>query len=280
MQVAPSDRLVDAAVGGHQSDDAVQNAHTEENKLREDCCHLDELNSCTGESLPLYGGMTRKKRILALIDTGASASYVSSRFCKDLDKVDIVARDVETAGGHILKISKQVVFLFSLSDCDMQVDACVLDTKFDNIVLNGKKYKLEPEWYLGESGVRYLLSHQQVGKAVRKNKVEAVYMLHLLENEIKSKDIPPTLQALVNEYSDVFRDKLPGLRPERDLEHVIDTGDAKPISRLPFRMSRLELDELRRQLDELFKLGLIKPSVSPSDIHRRMMYLCNNGCWL
>lgn len=28
-------------------------------------------------------------------------------------------------------------------------------------------------------------------------------------------------------------------------------------------MSPLELDELRRQLDELLKLGLIKPSVSP-----------------
>lgn len=285
MQVAPSDRLVDAAVGGQHSDDAVQNAHTEENELREDYCHLEELNSCTGESLPLYGGMTRKKRILALIDTGASASYVSSRFCKDLDKVDIEARDVETAGGHRLKIFKKVVFPFSLSGCEMQVDAYVLDTKFDvilgrnwlaeytpkadwktdvwNIVLNGKKYKLEPERYLGESGVRYLLSHQQVGRAVRKNKVEAVYMLHLLESEIKSKDIPPTLQALVDEYSDVFRDELPGLPPERELEHVIDTGDAKPISRPPFKMSPLELDELRRQLDELLKLGLIKPSVSP-----------------
>jgi hypothetical protein len=36
-----------------------------------------------------------------------------------------------------------------------------------------------------------------------------------------------------------------------------------PISRMPYQMSTLELQELRMQLKELLYLGLICPSVSP-----------------
>ena len=71
-----------------------------------------------------------------------------------------------------------------------------------------------------------------------------------------------TFDSLVHEYADVFKNELPGLPPDRDIEHVIDTGDAQPINRHPFKMSPLELDELRRQLAELQTLGLIEPSNS------------------
>ena len=61
-----------------------------------------------------------------------------------------------------------------------------------------------------------------------------------------------------------FRDKLPPkLPPLRDVEHVIETGDAKPVSRPPFKMSPLELDELQRQLKDLLDKGFIQPSSSP-----------------
>ena len=69
--------------------------------------------------------------------------------------------------------------------------------------------------------------------------------------------------TLLDEFSDVFKETLPGLPPEREVEHVIDTGDARPINRQPFKMSPLELDELRKQLRELLELKLIRPSSSP-----------------
>lgn len=273
-----------AAEGGQHNVDAVHDAPIEVKKLQEDCHHLKELYSSNGGSLPLYGG-EKKKKFLALIDTGASSSYVSSRLCKDLVKNDVAMREVETAGGHRLAISKKVVFPFTMSGCAMEAEAYVLDTKLDvilgrnwlagytpdvdwktdicTVVMDGKEYKMKPERYLGDSGVRYLLSHKQVGKAVRRKDVDTVYMLHLLEADIQAKEIPPFMKELVDEYKDVFKDDLPGLPPVRELEHVIDTGNAKPIARPPFKMSPLELDELRRQLNELLKLGLIKPSASP-----------------
>jgi hypothetical protein len=68
---------------------------------------------------------------------------------------------------------------------------------------------------------------------------------------------------LINEYADVFRDNLPGLPPARNDPIIIDTGDARPVNRPPYKMSPAESDELKRQLTELLQLGLIRPSSSP-----------------
>ena len=66
------------------------------------------------------------------------------------------------------------------------------------------------------------------------------------------------------EFPDVFPDELPGLPPDRDVEFKIELlpGTA-PISRRPYRMPPNELAELKTQLNELLKKGLIRPSSSP-----------------
>jgi hypothetical protein len=69
--------------------------------------------------------------------------------------------------------------------------------------------------------------------------------------------------GLVQEFAEVFKEKLNGLPPDRGIHHVINTGDAHPVSRPPYKMSPLELDELQKQLKELLELGLIRPSQSP-----------------
>jgi hypothetical protein len=52
---------------------------------------------------------------------------------------------------------------------------------------------------------------------------------------------------IVNKYSDVSSEKLPGMPPDRDVEFVIDlllgTG---PIAKRPYRMSVDELKELKK----------------------------------
>ena len=69
---------------------------------------------------------------------------------------------------------------------------------------------------------------------------------------------------VVNEYLDVFPEELPGLPPERELEFSIDLlpGTA-PISKAPYRMAPVELQELKVQLKEMLDKGFIRPSVSP-----------------
>ena len=80
-----------------------------------------------------------------------------------------------------------------------------------------------------------------------------------------SKD-EPSLEdyPVVKEFADVFPEELPGLPPQREIEFTIElVPGAEPISKAPYRMAPLELQELKEQLQELLERGVIRPSVSP-----------------
>ena len=124
----------------------------------------------------------------------------------------------------------------------------------------------------------YVISHKQADRLIRKHNAEFCLMfikdpnvqdvsdvLFAVDSYSSTKDIPNTYwKDLISEFSDVFQDKLPGLPPARETDEImIDTGDAKPINRPPYKTSPAEMDELRRQITELLALGLIKPSTSP-----------------
>ncbi|XP_074359979.1 uncharacterized protein LOC141700104 [Apium graveolens] len=69
---------------------------------------------------------------------------------------------------------------------------------------------------------------------------------------------------IVREYEDVLPDELPGLPPHREVKFTIElVPGAEPISKAPYRMAPLELQELKEQLQELLDRGFIRPSVSP-----------------
>ena len=70
---------------------------------------------------------------------------------------------------------------------------------------------------------------------------------------------------LLGQYRDVFPDELPeGLPPSREVDHKIElVPGSVPPSRPIIRMSAKELEELKKQLEELVKAGFIQPSKSP-----------------
>jgi hypothetical protein len=82
---------------------------------------------------------------------------------------------------------------------------------------------------------------------------------------IDSKEANPleTIKV-VSEFLDVFSKDLPGMPPERKVEFVIELlpGTA-PIIKRAYRVSRLELVKLKKQIDELSEKGYIRQSTSP-----------------
>ena len=69
---------------------------------------------------------------------------------------------------------------------------------------------------------------------------------------------------VVNEYPDVFPEELPRMPPDRDIDFVIDLVlGTSPIAKRPYRMAASELAELKKQLEELQRIGFIRPSSSP-----------------
>src|SRR5437762_363442 len=119
-----------------------------------------------------------------------------------------------------------------------------------------------------------LISKKTLKKELRHNKVDKLYLARIQEvSEDQTKkeitvisegddEIPKWIEK---EYGKVFRKGLPlHLPPTRSVDHQIPL---KPDMPLPFRgiyrLSQMELQELKCQLDQLLKDGKISPSTSP-----------------
>ncbi|GBG62706.1 hypothetical protein CBR_g31723 [Chara braunii] len=79
-------------------------------------------------------------------------------------------------------------------------------------------------------------------------------------------DLEPVIRDLIREYRDVFPPyfSYSGISPMRGVEHSIQlVPDYRVHDQAPYRLSIPEATELKRQLEELLRLGFIKPSNSP-----------------
>ena len=72
-------------------------------------------------------------------------------------------------------------------------------------------------------------------------------------------------KSMIEKFADVFPNDLPKqLPPKRSSDFKIELKEgAKPVTRAPYRMSSVELAELKKQLDDLIAHGFIVPSKSP-----------------
>nr|GFA23311.1 putative reverse transcriptase domain, aspartic peptidase domain protein [Tanacetum cinerariifolium] len=101
------------------------------------------------------------------------------------------------------------------------------------------------------------------------DKPEFVYQdsqLGLLASLMDTSSDGPSLEThpIVQDFSYVFPEELPGIPPERKVEFGIELIlGTQPISKAPYRVAPIELKELKEQLQELLYLGFIRPSVSP-----------------
>ncbi|XP_057502680.1 uncharacterized protein LOC130786384 [Actinidia eriantha] len=80
------------------------------------------------------------------------------------------------------------------------------------------------------------------------------------------KETNPSYIPVVREFLDVFPDDLVELPPDREFEFTIDlVPGTTSISKAPYRMTPVELKELKLQLQELLDKGFIRSSTSPWD---------------
>jgi hypothetical protein len=69
---------------------------------------------------------------------------------------------------------------------------------------------------------------------------------------------------IVSEFPDVFPEELPGMPPERKVEFSIELiPGTTPISKRAYRVSGLELVELKKQIGKLLEKAYIRPNTSP-----------------
>ena len=107
-----------------------------------------------------------------------------------------------------------------------------------------------------------MISRSRLKAEIRKNEITELYLATAKTADEPSNTTTP--DWIKNEYSDVFLDGLPpGMPPERKVAHEIPLLPDSPSQfRGIFRLSQLELQELRKQLSQLLKDGKISPSTS------------------
>ena len=133
-----------------------------------------------------------------------------------------------------------------------------------------------------------LCSAKQVARWFRRRKVDEAYLAFIrpVKDEEKRivpvvpekteigcgvekayhKDMPKEIKVVLQEYKDIFPTDLPlGLPPVRmGHEFKIELEDeTPPIHRPIYKLSPLELEEAKKQIQYMLEHGYIRPSISP-----------------
>ncbi|KAG1177351.1 hypothetical protein G6F36_010832 [Rhizopus arrhizus] len=209
---------------------------------------------------------------------------------------------VETANGEQTMITGEATCTMKVKgegkDFIDTFKAFVFESKFDVILGNEwlKRVKPRPDWFEStwtvtlpdftmvvmepsknnhkieshHEKVNTIITAKQLDRLFKTNQIKECYLAHVsidgaktaYLNHVENIDVSWAAE-FSKEFPDVFKGHISGLPPMRDTQEIIVTkSDAVPVSRPPYKMSPLELTELRKQLDELLQKGLIEPCAS------------------
>ena len=84
-----------------------------------------------------------------------------------------------------------------------------------------------------------------------------------IENCIQEAKVPTVLKDLFTSYADIFQSQLQ-LPPHRVQDHAITLKEGtNPINVRPYRYPHSQKNEIERLVQDMLKVGIIQPSVSP-----------------
>ncbi|XP_055814610.1 uncharacterized protein LOC129884317 [Solanum dulcamara] len=110
------------------------------------------------------------------------------------------------------------------------------------------------------------LSAMQLVKVLKKGEPNFVATIASLDEGNGAKEtLPPCIEKVLEENRDVMPEELPRHLPLRcEVDHKIELEPgARPPGYPPYHMAPPELEELRKQLEELLEAGHIHPSKAP-----------------
>jgi len=111
-----------------------------------------------------------------------------------------------------------------------------------------------------------MISRRGLKKLLQQKEVEQLYLVKIGSKDgLQGKEENIVPSWIQEEFGSIFMEDLPAeMPPKRSVDHQIPLeADLPPPFRGIFRLSQLELQELKKQLDELLKSGKISPSTSP-----------------
>jgi hypothetical protein len=216
----------------------------------------------TGEEVLAGTFFLNECPITILFDSGASHDFMSSTRAKKA-RLSLVASGapyvISTPGGQVDANQVAQKVPLELSGRIFSINLIILSGQGIDVILGMSWMKLHRA-VLDIAGRLVHLDSPVYGKVILPlpavSRIKA--SLHRVV-ELRLEDI-----HVVREFQDVFPDDLPGMPPERVIEFKIELqpGTA-PIAKAPYKMSPVEMKELKIQLQGLLDKGYIRPSTSP-----------------
>jgi hypothetical protein len=212
----------------------------------------------TGEEVLVETFFLNGRPIIILFDSGASHDFMSS-ICAKKAKLSLVALAtpyvINTPGGWVDADRLVRRALLDLVEQVFETDLIVLSCQGIDVII-GMSWMKWHKATLDISAQLVQLNSPVYGKvtlhlhAVSRIKASLHHMV-----ELKIEDI-----QVVQEFSDVLPDDLPGMLPQKAIE--LQPGTTR-IAKIVYRMTPVELIELKIQLQDLLDKGYIHPSSSP-----------------
>ncbi|GAU35775.1 hypothetical protein TSUD_61360 [Trifolium subterraneum] len=211
--------------------------------------------------------------LIAIIDTGATHSFISMDCTK---RLNIPVFEMSGCMNIETPASGSVITRLVCRNCPVSVFGRHFGMDLVCIPLSGIDVIFGMNWLVfnqvhinccektvifpKSEGSLSLMNGEEVKESLNDHgKLFMVFGSLKLEGGVKLEEIP-----VVSEFSDVFPEDISDLPPEREAKFSIDlVPGTSPISMAPYRMSASELNELKKQLEELLEKKFIRPSVSP-----------------
>jgi hypothetical protein len=200
--------------------------------------------------------------ITILCDSGASHDFMSST-CAKKARLSLVASGapyvISTPGGQVDANQVAQKVPLELSGRIFTTNLIILSGQGIDVILGMSWMKLHRA-ILDIAGRLVHLDSPVYGKVILPlpvvSRIKA--SLHGVV-ELRLEDI-----HIVREFPDMFPEDLPGMPPVRAVEFKIELQpDTAPITKAPYKMSPVEMKELKIQLQGLLDKGYICPSTSP-----------------
>jgi hypothetical protein len=197
-----------------------------------------------------------------LFDSGASHSFVTENFLDKgslkpirMDRLMIVQIPGSTAKTQLSCRNVPV----ELHGVQFQADLIILGTKCLDVVL-GMDWMSKYQGHIDCARKAIIITSSDGVQ------IEHIATMPSRKAYYKKSVSGPTLDQVlvVCKYPDVFPGELPGMPPDLDIEFIIELIPVTArIAQRPYRMNPLELEELKKQLADMLRKGLIRPGASP-----------------
>jgi hypothetical protein len=196
-----------------------------------------------------------------LFDSGASHSFITKSFVEKHNISNYPLKRkllIRSPGGELRATHSCPQTKLEIREISFLVELIILESSGIDVIL-GIDYLTKYDGVISCAKRMVTLTSPQ-GERIEVN--VSMPTVKALVNQLEEKSLKYI--KIVCEYPDKFLEELPGMPPDRVIEFSIELlSRTALISKRPYRMDFKDLNELKKQIEELLENRFIRPSSSP-----------------